>query len=158
MHNKPTQIIVHHDGVSRDGPSFGIINEYHRTRGFPISSLGYYVGYHFLIERDGQLKAARLLTDEGAHTKGQNFNSIGICLAGNFDVEMPTVEQKWRLGELISVLLLAFPIADTDIYPHRHYAEKSCYGDKLSDTWARRVYLEHEHARIESVLAQLPTN
>lgn len=155
--NRPNKLIVHHDGVDRDGPSFDIINEYHRQREFPISSLGFYVGYHFLIETDGSLRVARLLTDEGAHTIGENTSSIGICLAGNFDVSMPTPPQRRQLAQLISSLLLAYPIADTDIYPHRKYATKSCYGNNLHDNWARRVYLEYEYDRIKGVLDSLET-
>ena len=35
------------------------VNEYHRGRDFPQSSLGYFVGYHYLIERDGRVSMPR---------------------------------------------------------------------------------------------------
>lgn len=153
--NKPDQIIVHHDGVSREGPSFAIVNEFHKSRDFPLSSLGFYCGYHYWIERDGQVIAAREETEEGAHTVGQNRTSIGIGLAGNFDVEMPTEAQVEALGGLLSVYCRGYNIPPDRIFPHRHYAGKSCYGTLLSDNWAASVYLRHEIRRLTGWLETL---
>jgi len=38
------------------------------------------IGYHFVIERNGDLKKGRL-TYPGAHTRGHNFET-GLCLCG----------------------------------------------------------------------------
>ena len=40
------------------------------------------IGYHFLIDRDGMVVKGRALERTGAHTKGHNKGSIGICLFG----------------------------------------------------------------------------
>ncbi len=151
----PKQIIVHHDGVSRKGPSFDIVNDFHKGQHFPLSSLGFYVGYHFWIERDGKTIQARKEDEIGAHTLGQNYTSLGIGLAGNFDKEQPTDEQVAALGALLSRLCFAHAIAHDQIFPHRHFNPKTCYGMLLSDTWAQEVYAKFEHGRITALCAEL---
>lgn len=151
----PKQIIVHHDGVSRKGASFDIVNEYHRTKFFPKSSLGFYVGYHYWIERNGALRQARSDSELGAHTQGQNYTALGIGLAGNMDEELPTKEQVATLGQLLSRLCFTYSISHDCIFPHRKYAQKTCYGSKLSDAWAQGVFLQYEQSRISSILDEL---
>jgi len=137
MQFKPDQIIVHHDSVSRAGPSFVIVNEFHRTKDFPLSSLGYYVGYHYWIESDGTVRQARAENEVGAHCIGQNYNAIGIGLAGNFDADYPTGKQKDALGKLMSEICARHLLSKERIFPHRKYSSKTCYGKLLNDTWAR---------------------
>ncbi len=151
----PKQIIVHHDGVSRKGPSFNIINDYHKSIHFPLSTLGYYVGYHFWIERDGTLCQARRESEIGAHTVGQNYTGFGIGLAGNMDKEDPTTAQIKTLGALMSRLAFTYAIPYDQIFPHRKYAPKTCYGSRLSDTWAQEVFLQYEQQRIAEALKEL---
>tara|TARA_R110001606_G_scaffold347973_1_gene497428 strand:- start:7486 stop:7965 length:480 start_codon:yes stop_codon:yes gene_type:complete len=40
------------------------------------------IGYHYVITPDGMLHDGRPVSKSGAHTRGQNSNSIGICLVG----------------------------------------------------------------------------
>jgi len=143
----PKQIVVHHDGVSRKGPSFAIVNDFHRAEGFPRSSLGFFVGYHYWIERDGKTIQARDENEIGAHTQNFNYVSLGIGLAGNFDKEMPTDEQIASLGTLLSRLCFTHSIPGDQIFPHRKFNPKTCYGKLLSDTWAQEVFVKYEHDR-----------
>lgn len=41
-----------------------------------------HIGYHFVIELDGTIKAGRGLEEIGAHVQGSNAKSIGICMVG----------------------------------------------------------------------------
>lgn len=41
-----------------------------------------YLGYHYIIERDGTIVTGRHLEEMGAHVAGHNKNSIGICMIG----------------------------------------------------------------------------
>ncbi len=109
------------------------------------SSLGYYIGYHWYISKDGTAKQGRADLDEGAHTIGYNNKSIGICLAGNFDVTYPTQPQIDSLKKLINVYAKRFNIPKENIVPHRKFAVKSCYGNKLSDDWAAKLLGEEEN-------------
>jgi len=143
MPNVPKKLIVHHDGASRSGESFDIINAHHKGLGYHASRLGFHVGYHYLIERTGKLRQAREHDEIGAHTIGQNDKSLGICLAGNFDTELPTPSQVATLGALLGSLTSLHKIPATEIYPHRAFGQKSCYGKRLHDLWAREVLADY---------------
>jgi N-acetyl-anhydromuramyl-L-alanine amidase AmpD len=147
--NKPDKIIVHHTGGSdanplQDSSNFTIAqcNELHKERFNMKSSLGYYVGYHFYIEKNGKVTQTRAYTDEGAHVKGQNTRSIGVCMAGNFDATMPTKEQVESLKTTMLKVCADCKIAKDKVFPHRLYATKTCYGKNLSDTWARDLIVD----------------
>ena len=43
------------------------------------------IGYHFVVQRDGTPQAGRPLTRVGAHTKGSNRRTLGICMVGGTD-------------------------------------------------------------------------
>jgi N-acetyl-anhydromuramyl-L-alanine amidase AmpD len=43
------------------------------------------IGYHYVIRRSGQIEAGRAEEEVGAHAKGNNMHSIGICLVGGLD-------------------------------------------------------------------------
>lgn len=144
--NVPTYLIVHHTGGSDTNPlqdssnfTFAQCNELHKQRFNFISSLGYYVGYHYYISKDGTVKQARADNEEGAHTIGYNTSSIGICLAGNFDATLPTETQIASLRNLLSQKSQEYSIRSTDIVPHRKFAQKTCYGNLLSDDWAKNL-------------------
>ena len=144
--NKPIYLIVHHSGGTDANPladtsnhTFEIINEYHKQKWNFKSSLGYYIGYHYFIDKNGNVTQGRADTDEGAHTKGYNAKSIGICLAGNFDATLPTPAQIEALKALLLRLSNKYGITNENIVPHRKFANKTCYGRKLSDDWARNL-------------------
>lgn len=144
--NKPQYLIVHHTGGTAANPladssnfTFEQCNALHKERFNFISSLGYYVGYHYYISKDGTIKQARLDSDEGAHTIGYNLKSIGICLAGNFDATLPTPAQIRALQGLLVSKSKVYNISKERIVPHRAFAVKTCYGRKLPDDWARKL-------------------
>lgn len=141
--NIPTKIIVHHTGGSAIDPlqdssnfTFDQCNEQHRISFNLKSSLGFYIGYHYYISKDGTIKQGRLDTDEGAHTIGQNLSSLGICLAGNFDATLPTQAQIATLTTFLVQKSKQYNITSENVFPHRHFAAKTCYGNKLGDSWA----------------------
>lgn len=43
------------------------------------------VGYHYVIRRDGSVETGRPEAVAGAHAKGHNQSSIGVCLVGGLD-------------------------------------------------------------------------
>lgn len=148
--NIPKIIIVHHTATSRAAApkQFFAVNAYHRDTkdtdgnflyhfGEP-SSLGYYGGYHIFIEPDGTELRYREDWEQGAHTKGQNLNSLAVCMAGNFDVELPTEAQIKTLVKRIKEWQKKYNISNTQFFnvPHRKFSPKSCYGKLLADNWS----------------------
>ena len=140
MKNIPNKIIVHHTADESASPQIRKVNAYHEQREFPKSASNWFVGYHYFIEKDGKTIQCRQIDEEGAHTKNENLTSIGIGLAGNFDIQNPTALQIQSLVRLIDELIKLAPITINTIYPHRHFAPTSCYGIKLTDDWARKQY------------------
>src|SRR3990167_11268827 len=115
----PRRIIFHHTADASTSPQFARVDAYHKTRGFPKSKDGYYCGYHYFIERDGKIQKARHEDEIGAHDTGENLTSIGIALAGHFNVETPTQAQAEKIAWLVSDIRSRWDIPINRIEPHR---------------------------------------
>jgi len=73
----PEMIVVH---CSATKPSMDIgakdIDSWHRKRGW------FAIGYHYVIRRDGTVEKGRPDDRPGAHARGYNSTSLGVCLVG----------------------------------------------------------------------------
>ena len=105
-------LIVVHCSATREDKSFTEhdLDVCHRRRGFNG------VGYHFYIRKNGDIKSTRPLERIGAHSRGFNRESIGICYEGGLDPEghpadTLTPEQFEYLEQLLTKLLKLFPKA-----------------------------------------------
>jgi len=110
--------IVVHCSATREGYELTpeALEAEHRRRGFRGT------GYHYYIRRDGTVLGTRSLEIPGAHVKGHNAHSIGICYEGGLDREgrpkdTRTPEQRSALRLLISQLLKHF--RDARVCGHR---------------------------------------
>ena len=79
----------------------------HRKRGFNG------IGYHYYIRQNGEVINTRPLSRIGAHAKGYNRNSIGICYEGGLDKDSKpkdtrTPEQRAALRQLVNELQIRF--------------------------------------------------
>ena len=90
-----------------------------------------YTGYHYYVTRDGQLYQTRHENLKGAHAKGYNAHSIGVCYEGGLNAQgMPadtrTPAQKHTLLALLCSLKLDYP--DAVILGHRDLpgVKKAC--------------------------------
>ena len=73
-----------------------------------------FIGYHYYIRRSGKVEVCRPLDVVGAHAKGHNAYSIGICYEGGLDehghdADTRTPAQKKAMAELIIHLKQEFP-------------------------------------------------
>ena len=126
--SKPIKIILHHGGGWLD---FEEVNVYHKMKWGFKSSLGYYAGYTYFIERDGKVTQARSDIEQGAHTKGHNRMTIGIGLMGNGVEEDFTPEQYESLKRLVDKKRLQYNISKTEIYGHNQFANTICPSDPI---------------------------
>jgi N-acetylmuramoyl-L-alanine amidase len=90
------------------------IDKMHRNRGFNE------IGYHIYIRKDGSEEFGRDLTqpgryEQGAHSKGENDSSIGICFEGgvrrsdtNLGFDSRTPEQIATMIKVIDRLQLRY--------------------------------------------------
>lgn len=95
------------------------------------------IGYHYVIYRDGTIHKGRPVEQAGAHTKGHNANSIGVCYIGGCaaDGKTPkdtrTPEQNRALHELVAQLQQQYPGAT--VHCHNEFANKACPSFKICD-------------------------
>lgn len=73
--------IIVHCSATKAGQDFTAadIDRWHRERGFNG------IGYHYVIRLDGRLEKGREIDLPGAHCKGWNERSIGLCYIGGLD-------------------------------------------------------------------------
>jgi len=64
------------------------------------------IGYHYIIQPDGKLEFGRDVNIAGAHVKGDNKTSIGVCMVGNWDEAVPEPDhiQIQVTGKLLAIL------------------------------------------------------
>lgn len=119
-----TEIIVHCTATPAGRHhTVADVDGWHRQRGFSM------IGYHYLVLLDGTIQAGRPLAMAGAHCKGHNRQSVGVCYVGGLDVHMQpadtrTEAQRKALLRLIGELKHQFPCAK--VYGHRDFAAKAC--------------------------------
>lgn len=121
-----SKIIVHCSATREGDDSINaeVIDRWHKARGWKG------IGYHFVILLDGKIETGRMINKCGAHTKGYNCSSIGICYIGGVekDGKTPkdtrTPEQIASMLELLRVLRKMYP--DAKIHSHRDFAAKAC--------------------------------
>ncbi len=82
------------------------------------------VGYHFLIRTNGALDTGRHLDEVGAHVRGHNATSVGICMVGTDQF----ARIQWAaLASNVTALLKRYPKAR--VCGHRDlFAGKTCPG------------------------------
>lgn len=90
------------------------------------------IGYHFYITLDGVVHPCRPIERMGAHARGYNAHSIGICYEGGLNengciADTRTPEQKQAMKELILRLHQEYP-SIKKIVGHRDLpgVQKSC--------------------------------
>ena len=97
------------------------------------------IGYHFVIGNgtitpDGSVEKGRRIPFRGAHARGANHDSLGICLVGNFDRGHPTRLQLDALGDLMDELIRRFAIESDSVTIHRLVkgSRTACPGGNLN--------------------------
>ena len=108
-----------------------LIDSWHKGRGWSG------IGYHFVVlngyrsgssgyepRSDGLVERGRPLELVGAHCKGFNRDSIGICMIGRREF---SERQFVSLANLLRQCMWAFKLKPADIYGHCHFnRHKTC--------------------------------
>ena len=90
-----------------------------------------FIGYQYFIERDGTIYKGRLDTEEGAHCRGHNKRTIGICLMGNGCEKDFSVGQYKSLRELVDRKMKEYNLDRRNLYPHSAFTPTLCPSDYL---------------------------
>lgn len=118
---RPRRIILHCSATADSGDRFGAsdIDEWHRAKGWQQ------IGYHIVVRRSGAIERGREDHVQGAHTKGHNQNSLGICYMGT---KSPTLAQILSLMQLYKGYLKKYQIPWHQWYGHRELVATECPG------------------------------
>jgi N-acetylmuramoyl-L-alanine amidase len=156
-----THIIEHHsftkDGQIKDTIGIWKYHTSYRIDGNAVSKTEYFdrlknkkgivfelpdltIGYNALIEEVSNqimVYAGRPLTMNGAHTKGFNDKSIGVCWIGNFDSTEPSSDKYEVYAITTKKYIKVFNIPVQNVLGHREANKisglpfKSCPGFKV---------------------------
>ena len=152
MSNRQTtdRIILHHSASSV--ASAEDIHRWHLNNGWEGA------GYHFLVRKDGKVYRMRPEEKIGAHAYMNNYNSLGICFEGNFEVEeMPDIQiQSGK--ELVAYLKNKYRI--NKVQGHRDVNNTSCPGknfkfDEIANGQATDVVIERPQQNATGKIADI---
>jgi len=120
-----TDYIVVHCAATPPSMDIGrdTIDEWHKERGWDG------IGYHFVIRRDGSVEAGRHVDAVGAHVRGSNLRSVGICMIGGANEEREpeenyTIDQWKSLSTTVEFLRRMYP--DAKVIGHNEVSDKAC--------------------------------
>ena len=112
MDRRDVNYIAVHASATPPSMDIGVeeIRRWHKDRGWSD------VGYHIVVRRDGNIEYGRNFSTPGAHVKGYNRQSIGVCLVGGIDSEGNSEDnftgaQFNALRDILIALLILFPQA-----------------------------------------------
>lgn len=110
---------IHCSAASRPSVTAADVDSWHKQRGWKG------IGYHYFIRTDGTLEEGRALEHTGAHVRGHNRGSIGICLNG-LHVKDFTAAQFETLKKLCVEIDEAYGPGTIKFRGHKEVAAKAC--------------------------------
>ncbi len=155
--NIPEYIIIHHALAKKC--TIEDVHRWHLQRGM------WGFGYHYFINKEGNVFRGREDSWNGAHCRqqGMNFKSLGICLEGCYQVYSDQTEKHVPQAQLSALIQLVkdrmekYKIDVGRVKPHRFFSpEKLCPGEFFPwDEFIRRlapqdINWEQEYKRIKA--------
>lgn len=95
------------------------------------------IGYHWVIRLDGTLEKGRPMGVSGAHTKGHNKNSVGICYIGGVEADGKTPKDTMTDAQQRTFIRLVEEIrflhGHIPLYGHNEFSSKACPSFKVQE-------------------------
>jgi len=131
--------IVLHCSATVEGKEYSVdtIRSWHTAKGWSD------IGYHYLISLDGCVGIGRPIDKQGAHVRGHNKDTIGICYVGGVNADLKpkdtmTPEQEDTFRSLVASIRTLFG-EDITIHGHNEFSSKACPSfivkEKFSDLY-----------------------
>ena len=113
-----TKVVVHHSASNPETTGLQDIYEWH------VDENGWdAIGYHFVITSHGLVEYTRPMMYQGAHAKGSNNGSLGICVVGDNTKET----QRWDRVQVTALLELWSHLrrvySNLDVMGHRDLSD-----------------------------------
>lgn len=135
---KSVDFLVIHCSATKADQNVGRaeIDRWHRERGW------FEIGYHYVVRRDGTVEPGRPEDKPGAHVRGLNHLSLGICLAGGVGPDgRPaanfTPQQAVALRDLVDDLTTRYPNAEVVGHRDCPNVNKACPSFDARSWWKR---------------------
>lgn len=131
-------IVIHYTATAFESDfSAADIDAMHKQRGWSG------IGYHKCIRKSGLVEDGRPLRKRGAHVKGHNHHSVGICYEGGVYADDPdtgldtrTDAQKESMERVIRDMLDRYPGAKVVGHRDMPDAATQCPGFDVAAWWA----------------------
>jgi N-acetyl-anhydromuramyl-L-alanine amidase AmpD len=154
----PEYLVIHTAAFKGRNCDAQLIDQWHLKRGWSG------IGYHYVIINDrhdsladGTVQSGRPTDTAGAHARGINSQSLGICCVGHGDITDFTAAQYVSLYKLLAKLIARYGIDTANVIGHReinklvgrdlvdeqYRTSKSCPGNKV-DMDAIRQTIQHQ--------------
>lgn len=128
--------IVIHCSATMPHQDIGVeqIDDWHKQRGWDG------IGYHYVIRLDGVVEVGRPVAQVGAHARGYNSDSIGVCYVGGLNADgkpddTRTPEQKHFMLELMRHLVASHHPAYIDGHKDLPGVNKACPCFDVKEWW-----------------------
>ena len=131
--------IILHCSATREGQDIST----ETIRGWHVNERGWsYIGYHYVVLLDGTVDKARPVERQGAHVRGKNKGSIGVCYIGGCDADMNPKDtrneaQKKSLEELITYLMESYD--DATLHGHNEFSSKACPSFNVQEVYKELI-------------------
>lgn len=117
------RIIVH---CSYTPPSMDIDSE--TIKGWHVNENGWSdIGYHYVITRQGKIERGRPIERAGAHVRGHNEDSIGICLVGGMAEDKTAADSNFTRWQWLALASLIDSLEE-------EHGRLECYGHRDFDS------------------------
>lgn len=124
--------IIVHCSATIDGANITTrqIRDWHKRKGWKD------IGYHYVVELDGHVNRGRSESEIGAHSKGQNRSSIGVCYVGGLNASKKPQDtlrgrQLGGMVKLLKDLMTRYP--DATLHGHNEFSNKACPSFNVAD-------------------------
>lgn len=141
-------LAIHHTAVkNKNNSQLLAVDRFHKQKWNMKSSLGYYVGYNDFIDLNAVLAHTRAYSEETMAVVGHNCDieatcdTISVCLAGDFNQELPNDKQIIALKIYIAKIKTDYP--NIEITFHRNLQDgRTCPGALFTQDYLDNVIME----------------
>ncbi len=89
------------------------------------------IGYHYIIDPQGNIWEGRPVRFQGAHVKENNEHNLGIMCMGDYDQERPTSAMLASLDGFVADRMRALRVPLSRVYTHQEIRKTECPGRNL---------------------------
>jgi len=129
-------IVLHHEAAS--GFTAQQIHQVHLANGWSG------IAYHYYVRKDGSVYRGRPEDKTGAHTRDENYHTIGICFEGNFETDVMDGAQFEAGRALLDDIRERYP--GIDVKRHSDFNATACPGknfpfeEMISEMTGEEIY------------------